>query len=203
MEALFAGKDVNVKTDQRNLKFIWEQRKIGTDYQKSVLKLMGYDFEILYNPGASNKVCDALSRIPDEKAALSSLLSSHGIHWDNLQQEVARDANLIRIHQAIESNNVLLLRFTMQVEKLFYKGWYVLSHSSPFILVLLQEYHDSPMGGHAGEFKTYQRLAAEWFWFGMRKQVRNCVRECILCQQQKASHYSPCLFRPMFGKIFQ
>ena len=31
---------------------------------------------------------------------------------------------------------------------LFYKERYVLAKSSPFIHVLLREYHDSPLGGH-------------------------------------------------------
>ena len=69
-------------------------------------------------------------------------------------------SNLVKIRQAIEHQNAAPRGFTMRGAKLFYKGRHVLSHSSPFILVLLQEYHDLPMGGHAGEFKTYQRLAA-------------------------------------------
>lgn len=49
-----------------------------------------------------------------------------------------------------------------------YKGRIVIPQSSSFIPKLLHEYHDSVLGGHSGEFKTYQRLAAEWFWVGMR-----------------------------------
>ncbi|CAO2826301.1 unnamed protein product [Amaranthus hypochondriacus] len=192
------GSKFVVKTDQRSLRFIWEQREIGADYQKWILKLMGYDFDIVYNPGASNRVADALSRIPETGVEYSSMLSTHGIQWDVLQQEVKRDASLMRIRQAVENNNAVPRGFTLQGDKLFYKGRYVLSHSSPFIAVLLQEYHDSPLGGHSGEFKTYQRLASEWFWFGMRKQVRKYVRECSTCQQQKASQCLPAgLLQPL------
>ena len=51
--------------------------------------------------------------------------------------------------------------FTLNNDRLLYKGRYVLARSSPFIPVLLHEYHDSPLGGHAGELKTYLQLAAE------------------------------------------
>ena len=74
---------------------------------------------------------------------------------------------------------------------LFYKERYVLAKSSPFIHVLLREYHDSPLGGHAGELKTYLRLAGEWYWEGMRRQVTRYVRECKVCQQAKTSNLSP------------
>ena len=81
--------------------------------------------------------------------------------------------------------------FSIDHDRLFYKGRYVLARSSPFIPVLLREYHDSPLGGHAGELKTYLRLAAEWYLEGMRRQVDNYVRECHICQKAKASNQSP------------
>lgn len=88
--------------------------------------------------------------------------------------------------------------FSIVHGKLFYKGRYVLAKSSSFILVLLQEYHDSPFGGHGGEVKTYRRLAMEWFWDGMRKQVAQYVRQCKICQQQKASYQTPAgLLQPL------
>lgn len=35
---------------------------MGVDYKKSVSKLVGFDFEVHYKPGTSNRVVDALSR---------------------------------------------------------------------------------------------------------------------------------------------
>ena len=81
--------------------------------------------------------------------------------------------------------------FSTDHDRLFYKERYVLARSSPFISVFLREYHDSPLGGHAGELKTYLRLAAEWHWEGMHRQVANYVRECHICQKAKASNQSP------------
>lgn len=40
------GRHFVVWTDQRSLRFILEQREIGSDYQKWVSKLLGYDFEV-------------------------------------------------------------------------------------------------------------------------------------------------------------
>lgn len=46
---------------------------------------------------------------------------------------------------------------------------------------LLQEYHGSPVAGHARDVKTYLRLAAEWQWQGMRKGVATYVQQCAVC----------------------
>lgn len=51
--------------------------------------------------------------------------------------------------------------FQLVDNKLLYKGRYVLPQKSIFIPVLLKEYHDSVIGGHSGELKTYLRMARD------------------------------------------
>lgn len=175
-----------VKTDQRSLKFILAQREIGAEYQKWIMKLMGYDFTISYNPGSTNKVTDTLSRQPTPDLTCAAI-SSITIDWTRSDMEVSKDNYLSRIKSALEEGTDCPFGFTLLHGKIFYKDRYVLAKSSPFIPLLLREYHDSPLGGHGGEVKTYRRLAMEWFWEGMRRQVTQYVRQCKTCQQQKAS----------------
>ena len=51
-------------TDQRNLKFMMEQKEIRAGYQKWASKLLGYHFEIEYKAVKTNNVVDALSLYP-------------------------------------------------------------------------------------------------------------------------------------------
>ena len=185
------GRRFIVRTDQRSLKHLLGQREVNNDYQKWVVKLMGLDFAIEYNPGKDNTVVDALSRMSRGEMELGALLSSNGVNWGLLQEEVKKDPVLFRIRAAVEKGEQIPTDFTLKNDVLHYKGIYVLAKSSPFIPALLREYHDSPLGGHAEELKTYLRMAAEWFWEGMGRQVTRYIRECRICQQAKASYQSP------------
>ncbi|KAA0045155.1 Transposon Tf2-9 polyprotein [Cucumis melo var. makuwa] len=62
---LLGGK-FKVKTDQKSLKFLLEQRVIQPQYQKWIAKLLGYSFEVVYKPGVENRAADAISRMPAE-----------------------------------------------------------------------------------------------------------------------------------------
>lgn len=72
--------------------------------------------------------------------------------------------------------------FSLEAERLMFKGRVVLSNSSALIPIILKEYHSSSVGGHLGEVKSYPRIAGEWFWYGLRKAVTNFVREYTVCR---------------------
>lgn len=192
------GRQFLIKTDQQSLRFLMQQREIGFEYQKWVRKLMGFSFDIQYKPGSSNRVADALSRKEGENIEFKALMSIPEVDWTKLDTELSTDSLLQQIREDITTGTKGHDGFSIHEGKLLYKNRLVIPRTSFFIPALLKLYHDSPVGGHAGEVKTYLRLAADWFWMGMRKDVTLYVQHCDICQQQKFSQQVPAgLLQPL------
>lgn len=82
-----------VCTNQRALKHLLEQRDVAPQYQKWLTKILGYDFEIRYQPGLLKKAADALSRIPNN-AELHSIIVPSLIDTTLVQAKVLADPRL-------------------------------------------------------------------------------------------------------------
>ncbi|PHT77527.1 putative LRR receptor-like serine/threonine-protein kinase [Capsicum annuum] len=55
-----------------------------------------------------------------------------------------------------------------------------------------------PTGGHVGVARTFHRLASNFFWKQMRKDIQTFVAACQICQQMKDSHLHPAgLLQPL------
>lgn len=145
---------------------------MNPDYQKWVTKLLGFDFEIQFKPGASNKVADALSRKTAGEVVLNAMISTPVVSWELLEAEIKEDTNIQRIRTELETGEQPHKHFSVVNNRLLYKGRWVIPRNSKVIPTLLFEYHDAAMGGHTGELKTYLRMATSWFWTGMRQDVK-------------------------------
>ncbi|MCH98750.1 RNA-directed DNA polymerase (Reverse transcriptase), partial [Trifolium medium] len=60
------GKEFVVYTDHKSLKHFLQQKISSPDQQCWLAKLLGYQFEVKYKPGADNKAADALSRCHED-----------------------------------------------------------------------------------------------------------------------------------------
>jgi len=55
----------------------------------------------------------------------------------------------------------------------------------------LRESHDVPQAGHLGIEKTYQRIAVNYFWPNLFRDVTDYIRTCDTCQRTKVEQTSP------------
>ena len=60
-----------------------------------------------------------------------------------------------------------------------------LSSSSPLKSLVLQHMHNSLLGGHSGYLKTLYRVKQDFFWQGMKSDVKNHVKQFEVCQRIK------------------
>ena len=77
----------------------------------------------------------------------------------------------------------------MEDDLLFVKGrWYVPSNKELKNKILKAE-HDSRVAGHFGQFKTLERIKANFYWPKMDQEVEEYVRSCDSCQWNKATRH--------------
>ncbi|TYK19390.1 Transposon Ty3-I Gag-Pol polyprotein [Cucumis melo var. makuwa] len=113
------GRQFVVKTDQRSLKFLLEQRVIQPQYQNWIAKLLGYSFEVIYKPSLENKAADALSRVPPVMHL--QLTAPALIDLKIIKEEVEKDDHLSQIIKRIKEGEEVQ-KYTLQHDMLQYKG---------------------------------------------------------------------------------
>jgi hypothetical protein len=153
-----------------------QQRIVTAEQQNWAAKLLGFDFEIVYKPGKSNKGAGALSRI-HEGGELNVTASS--LQWKDaeiLKEEFAKDEYLQKIVLSLQQDPNSKPGFEFKHGVLLYDGRLVISNTSVLIPTLLQEFHSSLCGGHSGFYRTYRRVAANVYWVGMKNTIQQFVR---------------------------
>lgn len=63
---------------------------------------------------------------------------------------------------------------------------------------MLHEFHDSALGGHSGFLRTYKRVVSNFFWRGIKRDIRHYVADCPICQRSKSDALVPAgLLQPL------
>ncbi|KAG9453182.1 hypothetical protein H6P81_006086 [Aristolochia fimbriata] len=186
------GRKFIIKTNQRSLKFLMDQHTLDVEQQKWVFKLLGFDFEIHYKPGAKNRVADTLSRQPSASSRAQIL----GL--ETVDDEVSRDPRLSQIIHNLLKGTAAQEGYSLRKGSLLYKARLVLAKGSSLIPQFLQEFHSSPYGGHSGYFRTYKRISSLLYWEGQKKEIQSFVAQCAICQQNKYEAMRPAgLLQPL------
>ena len=50
---------------------------------------------------------------------------------------------------------------------------------------IIRLHHDTPIGGHRGQWKTVELVTRNFWWLGVTKKVKRYVEECDAYQQNK------------------
>ncbi|XP_058732695.1 uncharacterized protein LOC131604261 [Vicia villosa] len=177
------GHKFHIYTDQKSLRDLLLQRIQTPEQQRWTAKLQGFDFEISYKPGKSNLVADALSRKFDKEEALLLALSSP---VPDLFRTLKKFYQTDRVGQqllTLASQNSE--EYSISQGLLYFKKRVYVPDLENLRQQILTEYHHTPEGGHSGVKATLARLRASFCWPGVYLAVKNMVKHCTNCQQNK------------------
>ncbi|GKA63783.1 ty3-gypsy retrotransposon protein [Tanacetum coccineum] len=65
------------------------------------------------------------------------------------------------------------------------KGKLVVGIDEQLRATIVQHYHADVVGGHSGINVTDHKVKSLFYWKGLHKTVKKCVRECDVCQRNK------------------
>lgn len=174
-----------IRTDQKSLKYLLEQ-KISTPFQHLWLsKLMGFSFEIHYKQGRENLAADALFRVSGSELLYITLSQAHQGFYESIQGLWKFDPMLLKLISDLQANPHSHPKFTYINDELRRCGKLVIGNDSSVKLHILKWMHDSAIGGHSGCDATLQIVKSLFYWPKMSIEVQNYVRNCNLCQRNK------------------
>lgn len=77
-------------------------------------------------------------------------------------------------------------QYTWRHGLVFYKNHVVVPRQTTLTQQLLKEFHNSHIGGHSAVLRTFKRLAQQFYWPFIYRDVHAYVTSCDVCQRAKA-----------------
>ena len=214
----FSREPTIVMTDHKNLEYFTTTRNLSRRQVRWAEILADYNFIIKYRPGKLNGAADALSRrdklvkeggedfsktamtlLDPAKFVLNAMtqvplqVDSSNIQ-DSIIKGLEKDSHFGTIIAEIKNkpeNHDVLSNYTLNDNILFFDGRICVPDIKLIKKRILEECHDAPSAGHFGVAKTYDQVARNYYWPGLRKYIKDYIAGCDTCTRSKNHHHKP------------
>ena len=140
-----------IKTDQRSLVHLEDQRLHTPWQQKAFTKLLGLRYRLCYRKGVDNGAADALSRRPISETDELYAISLCQPEWlEEVKAGYAQDAPTLKIIKEIHANPQSHQQFSLEDGLLRYQGRIWIGRNSQMQQRMMIAGHQSAIGGHSG-----------------------------------------------------
>ncbi|UYV73997.1 hypothetical protein LAZ67_11001769 [Cordylochernes scorpioides] len=187
------GRHFTVVSDHHSLCWLANIKDPSGRLARWALRLQEFDISIVYKSGKKHQDADCLSRNPlldTDENNIPELISI-----TDVRKEQEKDDQITKIIQGSQSKGDGVFKL---IEGILYRKNYdpmgkmwLLVVPKQMRIDILREAHDSPMAGHLGFAKTYDRVRKKYFWPGMYRSVKQYVSHCRECQRRKGSTGRP------------
>lgn len=183
-----------VITDHFALKWLHSLKDPSGRLARWSVRLQQYDFDVIHRKGKDHIVPDVLSRsvpVVDEISINSLTFEGYVDPWYDKMSRKITD-NPLHYPQWRVENGVILKKIRSAYPSLDDSAfdWKVVvpkSHRTEII----RNHHDPPTSGHAGVYKTYDRVGRKFYWPKMRSDIANYIRSCRVCLATKPVQKPP------------
>ena len=200
------GTKFKVMTDHKSLQYFKTQPVLSGRQSRWKDVIANFDFDIEYIKGEANPVADGLSRRADHSSQLFSIAARRGgsaplavSFSTDLAADIVQAARADSVYQAA-LNKRRTADDPIQVKdgRLVRGDRVFVPNDAALQTRIMQECHDSPIGGHLGKEKTIEQVKRRFYWPGMDATIQQYVTTCDACQRNKPSQQSPMgLLKPL------
>lgn len=209
---------VEIWTDHKNLEYFMTAKKLNRRQARWSLYLSRFDFVMHHRPGKSMGKCDALSRRADHgngaddnrditllRPEFFAIRALEGMTVEGAERDILREVrkgvkdgkgedSVMLAMKELEKAKGKTLRSSEWVKEdglwRFRDRIYV-----PAIPDLrrriVEQHHDSKIGGHAGRWKTLELVSRSYWWPNMSRYIGQYCKACDMCLRTKAQKRKP------------
>lgn len=117
------GAEFVIRTDQRSLIHLGDQKLATPWQQKALTKLMGLQYRLVYKKGSENNATDALSRrVADDSTEVLSLSVCIPVWLEEVQKGYDQDPHSSQLVAQLTLKSDALPHFSLESGILCYKG---------------------------------------------------------------------------------
>jgi len=107
---------------------------------------------------------------------------------EEIRKSKVKDDEVVKAVEEMKQTGVKMLRDEKwrEVDGIIYKeGKVYVPKDEKLRAEIVRLYHDTPIGGHGGQWKTVELVTRNFWWPGITKEVKRYVKGCDACQRNK------------------
>nr|GEZ70119.1 reverse transcriptase [Tanacetum cinerariifolium] len=103
--------------------------------------------------------------------------------WDKVKDSCKNDLDTQNLIKSLEHHSYKGNKYSWTGEILKRKGKVVVGNDLKLKKKLVRHFHDEAIGGHSGAHVTMKKLGSLFYWKGLKKIVKQMIRDCNVCQR--------------------
>jgi len=197
-------------TDHKNLEYFMKAQKLNCKQVRWALYLSRFDFTLKHVPESKMGKTDSLSKRLDwevgvekdnedetlikpewmemRKAETVEIIVDGVDLLEGFRKLKVKDDEVVKAVEEMKKAGVKMLRDEewREMDGVMYKERKVYMPKNENLQVeIIRLHHDTPIGGHGGQWKTVELVTHNFWWPGVTKEVKRYVEGCDACQQNK------------------